>query len=185
MLVTPAGQAAGGSQDAAAEAGGPPPGAAGSGEQQPGRVGPGVLLGPGPDDAGGDLLGERVTQRGAGGVDGLAALAALGCPVDQPAGDLDDLAVHADDAAGWVDLDGGQGSGDHLEDAEAFLTVRTAGSLAELSRGQHAKPTAIGIGHDHPADLVLADADTSRPEGDQTVDFFLLVAVGGWSEVEM
>jgi hypothetical protein len=75
--------------------------------------------------------------------------------------------------------------GDHLEDAEGFLTVRTAGGLAELSRGQQAKPTAIGIGHDHPADLVLADVDTSRPEGDQTVNFFLLVAVGGRSEVEM
>jgi hypothetical protein len=40
--------------------------------------------------------------------------------------------------------------------------IRTAGSLAGLSRGQHAKPTTIGIGHDHPADLLLADVDTSQ-----------------------
>jgi hypothetical protein len=60
-----------------------------------------------------------------------------------------------------------------------------AAALAELSRGQHAKPTAIGIGHDHPADLVLADVDPSRPEGDQTVDLLSLVTVGRRSEIEV
>src|SRR5271166_6213392 len=44
---------------------------------------------------------------------------------------------------------------------------------------------AIGIGHDHPADLALADVDTRRPEGGQTVDLRLLITVDGWSEVEM
>ena len=44
---------------------------------------------------------------------------------------------------------------------------------------------AIGIGHDHPVDLALADVDARRPEGDQTVDLRLLIAVDGWSEVEM
>ena len=44
---------------------------------------------------------------------------------------------------------------------------------------------AIGIGHDHPADLALADVDASRPEGDETVDLRLLITVDGWSEVEM
>ena len=50
---------------------------------------------------------------------------------------------------------------------------------AALSRGQHAKLAAIGIGHDHPAYLVLTDVDTSRPEVDQTVDLPLLITVNG------
>jgi hypothetical protein len=59
------------------------------------------------------------------------------------------------------------------------------GGLVGLSRGQHAELTAIGIGHDHPADLALADVDASCPEGGQTVDLLLLITVDGWSEVEM
>ena len=55
------------------------------------------------------LLGQRVAVRGAGGVDGLAALAALGRAGEQLAADLDHLAVHVDDAGGRVDLAGGQG----------------------------------------------------------------------------
>ena len=57
--------------------------------------------------------------------------------------------------------------------------------LVALSRGQHTELMAIGIGHDHPADLALADVDASRPEGDETVDLRLLITVDGWSEVEM
>src|SRR5258707_13241025 len=57
--------------------------------------------------------------------------------------------------------------------------------LVALSRGQHTELMAIGIGHDHPADLTLADVDASRPEGDETVDLRLLITVDGWSEVEM
>src|SRR5258707_5572365 len=57
--------------------------------------------------------------------------------------------------------------------------------LVGLSRGQHTELMAIGIGHDHPADLTLADVDASRPEGDETVDLRLLITVDGWSEVEM
>jgi len=48
-------------------------------------------------------------------------------------------------------------------------------------RGQHTEFTAIRIGHGHPADLALADAGASRPEGDQTVDLRLLVTVDGRS----
>ena len=59
------------------------------------------------------------------------------------------------------------------------------GGPGGLSRGQHAKLTAIGIGHDHPAGLALADVDASRPEGGETVDLLLLITVDGWSEVEM
>jgi hypothetical protein len=33
--------------------------------------------------------------------------------------------------------------------------------------GQHTELMAIGIGHDYPADLALADVDASRPEGDR------------------
>src|SRR5260370_18729775 len=44
---------------------------------------------------------------------------------------------------------------------------------------------AIGISHDHPADLALADVDASRPEGDETGGLRLLITVDGWSEVEM
>src|SRR5438093_10361768 len=51
--------------------------------------------------------------------------------------------------------------------------------------GQHTELVAIGIGHDHPADLALADVDASRPEGDEPVDLLVLVTVDGWSEVEM
>src|SRR3954454_13050019 len=54
-----------------------------------------------------------------------------------------------------------------------------------LSRGQHAELVAVGIGHDHPADLALADVDAGRPEGDETVDLRSLITVDGWSDVEM
>ena len=59
------------------------------------------------------------------------------------------------------------------------------GSLVGLSRGQHAKLAAIGIGHGHPAGLALADVDASCPQRDQTVDLVLQITVDGWSEVEM
>src|SRR5450755_3393406 len=59
------------------------------------------------------------------------------------------------------------------------------GGLGMLSRGQHTKLTAIGIGHDHPAGLALADVDASRPEGHKPVDLLLPITVDGWSEVEM
>jgi transposase len=59
------------------------------------------------------------------------------------------------------------------------------GSLVGLSRGQHAKLAAIGIGHGHPAGLALADVDATCPETDQTVDLVLLITVDRWSEVEM
>jgi hypothetical protein len=62
---------------------------------------------------------------------------------------------------------------------------RTCPQSGRLSRGQHAKLTAIGIGHGHAAGLALADVDASCPEGDQTVDLLVLIAVNGWSEVEM
>jgi hypothetical protein len=51
--------------------------------------------------------------------------------------------------------------------------------------GQHTELIAIGIGHHHPADLALADVDSSRPERDETVDLRLLITVSRWSEVEM
>jgi hypothetical protein len=38
---------------------------------------------------------------------------------------------------------------------------------------------AVGIGHDHPVDLALADVDASRPEGDEAVDLRLLITVDG------
>jgi hypothetical protein len=59
------------------------------------------------------------------------------------------------------------------------------GSLVGLSRGQHAKLAATGIGHGHPAGLALADVDASCPETDETVDLVLLITVDRWSEVEM
>src|SRR6266513_2488084 len=59
------------------------------------------------------------------------------------------------------------------------------GDLVALSGGQHTELMAIGIGHDHPADLALADVDASRPEGDETIDLPVLITADGWSEVEM
>ena len=59
------------------------------------------------------------------------------------------------------------------------------GSLAGLSRGQHAKLAAIGIGHGHPAGLALADVDAGCPQRDQTAGLVLRITVDGWSEVEM
>jgi hypothetical protein len=44
---------------------------------------------------------------------------------------------------------------------------------------------AIGIGHDLPSDLAVADVDASSPEGDETVDLRLLTTVEGRREVEM
>jgi HAMP domain-containing protein len=57
--------------------------------------------------------------------------------------------------------------------------------LVALSGGQHTELMAIGIGHHHPADLALTDVDSSRPEGDETVDLRLLITVDRWSEIEM
>src|SRR3954452_23854124 len=54
-----------------------------------------------------------------------------------------------------------------------------------LSGGQHTELVAIGIGHHHPADLALADVDSSRPEGDETIDLRSLITVHRWCEVEM
>ncbi len=64
-------------------------------------------------------------------------------------------------------------------------TVVGRGGLAALSGGQHTELVAVGIGHDHPADVALADVDASRSEGDETVDLRLLVTVGRRSEVEV
>src|SRR6266511_3016113 len=68
-----------------------------------------------------------------------------------------------------------------------IATCRVAAhpDLVALSGGQHTELIAIGIGHHHPADLALADVDSSRPEGDETVDLGLLITVDRWSEVEM
>src|SRR5262249_1876873 len=54
-----------------------------------------------------------------------------------------------------------------------------------LSRGQNTELMAIGIGHDYPADLALADVDASRTEADEPIDLLLLIAVNGRSDVEM
>jgi hypothetical protein len=75
--VAPAGCPVGGSQDAAVEVGGPPVPAARAGEDQPERVDAGLLLGAGLLDPGGEPVRQRVPLRGADGVDGAAALAAL------------------------------------------------------------------------------------------------------------
>src|SRR5262245_25821600 len=55
----------------------------------------------------------------------------------------------------------------------------------ELSGRQHAELVAVGISQRHPADLALADVDSSRPEGEQTIDLRPLITVDRWSEVEM
>jgi hypothetical protein len=52
-----------------------------------------------------------------------------------------------------------------------------------LARDQYAELVPVGIGHDLPADLALADVDASRPEGDEALDLRLLVTVDGWSQV--
>jgi hypothetical protein len=44
---------------------------------------------------------------------------------------------------------------------------------------------AIGISHDHPVDLALANVDASRPKRKKTLDLSVLIAVDGWSKVEM
>src|SRR6266498_4234428 len=67
----------------------------------------------------------------------------------------------------------------------ATCMVAVHPDLVALSGGQHTELIAIGIGHHHPADLALADVDSSRPEGDETVDLGLLITVDRWSEVEM
>ena len=54
-----------------------------------------------------------------------------------------------------------------------------------LPRRQHAELVASGVRHDHPTDFALADVEASRPKGKQTIDFLLLIAVGGRSKVEM
>ena len=43
----------------------------------------------------------------------------------------------------------------------------------------------IGIDHDHPAHLALADVDASRPKGEKTLDLCLLITAERWSDVEV
>ena len=57
--------------------------------------------------------------------------------------------------------------------------------LGTLSGAQHAKLVAIGIGHHHPVDVALADVDSSRPKGDQTVDLGSPIDVLVRRDVEM
>ncbi len=54
-----------------------------------------------------------------------------------------------------------------------------------LSGGQDAELVVIGIGHDHPTDLTLADIDSICPEDNETVDLRLLTVELCWSDVEM
>jgi hypothetical protein len=49
--------------------------------------------------------------------------------------------------------------------------------FAVLSGGYHTELIPIRIGHDHRADVALADVDASRPEGGETVHLRLLVTV--------
>ena len=44
---------------------------------------------------------------------------------------------------------------------------------------------AVRVGHHHPADVALPDADASRSEADEPVDLSSLVTAGRWSEVEV
>jgi hypothetical protein len=44
---------------------------------------------------------------------------------------------------------------------------------------------AVGIGHDHPADLAQGDVDVSRAEGQKPVDLSLLIAVDRRSDVDV
>lgn len=54
-----------------------------------------------------------------------------------------------------------------------------------LSRRQHTELVSIGIRHDHPAHLALADVDASRPEGGETIDLCLLITAEWRSDVEV
>jgi len=65
-------------------------------------------------------------------------------------------------------------------------SVLGAGSLANaLSGAQQTELVAIGIGHDHPIDLALAEVYSSRAERDQTVNLRSLITGGGRRDVEM
>jgi hypothetical protein len=50
---------------------------------------------------------------------------------------------------------------------------------------QHTELVVVGIGHDDPIDISLADVDPPRPQRDESVDFCSLIAVGRRSDVEM
>src|SRR5207237_2500726 len=54
-----------------------------------------------------------------------------------------------------------------------------------LSRAQHTKLVAIGISHDHPTDIALADVDWSRPKRNEAVHLRVLITAVGRSDVEM
>lgn len=42
-----------------------------------------------------------------------------------------------------------------------------------LSGAQHTELVAVGIGHDHPIDIALADVDSSRPESEPGTRSFI------------
>jgi hypothetical protein len=58
---------------------------------------------------------------------------------------------------------------------EAVPPLKPRASAEPLAK--HTELVAIGIGHDHPADLALADVDARRPEGDETVGLRSLVVL--------
>src|SRR5438270_10167365 len=62
---------------------------------------------------------------------------------------------------------------------------RSSNLYQRLEGAQHTELVAIGIGHDHPIDIALADVDPSRPKGDQTVDRRSLITAVGGGDVEM
>jgi divalent metal cation (Fe/Co/Zn/Cd) transporter len=108
-----------------------------------------------------------------------------------PDADRRELRADLSPGAGVVPADLARGAADRRtagwqmqshHDSACFRRER-AGFV--LSRCQDTELMAIGIGHDHPADLALADVDASCPEGDETVDLCLLITVGGRSKVEM
>jgi hypothetical protein len=72
----------------------------------------------------------------------------------------------------------------HAPDLQKREARKDLAGTQVLSRGKHAELVAIGIGHDHPADLALPDVHTSRPEGNETTDLGLLLTIDG-SDVEM
>src|SRR5712691_2105943 len=54
-----------------------------------------------------------------------------------------------------------------------------------LAGAQYTELVVIGIGHDHPIDLALADVDSSRPKGNEAVKFDSLINVAAPIDVQM
>src|SRR4029079_7420902 len=68
---------------------------------------------------------------------------------------------------------------------EPSTNARCCHRRCASARRQHAELVTVRVGQHDPADVALADVDTGRAEGEQSLDLDVLVTAGEWGEVDV